>query len=315
MPHPPTKRLLWWRDGQHGVVRVPDLRAAGLDGSAVASGDARGVLHLQYPGVYSVGHAVLSREGRWLAAVFAGRPRRGAEPPVGGRAVEPHPLRAARARRARQPPPSAGRRNPLPQVPTTPSPRCNEVPRHPGNHRRENPRRPDRHPRPPTNSPTSSTRPSTASASASKPPTKRCNERTGGRTSNASSEAITDSLNGSAGTRSRNEREFLKLLKAARLPEAAREHPRPRHRSRLRLARPASSSPRSTAPATPAREPNARTEQSTRHSKPPATPCSEERRERFSRRSSVDRDLRLSRAQRERQGLASTCPYGARRSR
>ena len=59
-------------DGQHGVVRVPDLRAAGLSSSAVRKRRARGVLHLQYPGVYSVGHAVLSREGRWLAAVFAG---------------------------------------------------------------------------------------------------------------------------------------------------------------------------------------------------------------------------------------------------
>ena len=51
---------------------MPDLRAAGLTGSAVAKRRQRGVLHLQYPGVYSVGHATLSREGQWLAAVFAG---------------------------------------------------------------------------------------------------------------------------------------------------------------------------------------------------------------------------------------------------
>lgn len=38
----------------------------------MAKRQARGVLHRHYPGVYSVGHAVLSREGRWLASVFAG---------------------------------------------------------------------------------------------------------------------------------------------------------------------------------------------------------------------------------------------------
>ncbi|MDA0162270.1 DUF559 domain-containing protein [Solirubrobacter ginsenosidimutans] len=57
---------------QHGVLSVPNLRAAGLNGSAVSRRRARGALHLVHPGVYAYGHAGLSRDGRWLAAVFAG---------------------------------------------------------------------------------------------------------------------------------------------------------------------------------------------------------------------------------------------------
>jgi len=50
----------------------PELRAAGLTDSAVSKRVARGVLFRQYRGVYSAGHATLSREGQFLAAVFAG---------------------------------------------------------------------------------------------------------------------------------------------------------------------------------------------------------------------------------------------------
>jgi hypothetical protein len=53
-------------------LKVADLRAAGLDGSAVSRRRARGNLHRVHPGVYAYGHATLSREGRWLAAVYAG---------------------------------------------------------------------------------------------------------------------------------------------------------------------------------------------------------------------------------------------------
>jgi hypothetical protein len=56
---------------QLGLLRVTDLRSAGLSGSAVSRRRARGVLHLVHPSVYSLGHAALSREARWLAAVFA----------------------------------------------------------------------------------------------------------------------------------------------------------------------------------------------------------------------------------------------------
>jgi hypothetical protein len=55
---------------QHGLVRSRQLRALGLDASAVRKRVKAGRLHLKHRGVYSVGHAVLSREGEWLAAVF-----------------------------------------------------------------------------------------------------------------------------------------------------------------------------------------------------------------------------------------------------
>jgi very-short-patch-repair endonuclease len=56
---------------QHGLVRTSDLRAVGLGTSAVSKRHARGLLHRVYRGVYAVGHAALSTEARWLAAVFA----------------------------------------------------------------------------------------------------------------------------------------------------------------------------------------------------------------------------------------------------
>lgn len=57
---------------QHGVLKVADLRDVGCNGSAVSRRRARGNLHLLHPGVYAYGHAALSPEGRWLAAVYAG---------------------------------------------------------------------------------------------------------------------------------------------------------------------------------------------------------------------------------------------------
>jgi very-short-patch-repair endonuclease len=56
---------------RHGLVTIAELRAAGLDDRAVSKRVARGVLHRRHRGVYSVGHAALSREGEWLAAVLA----------------------------------------------------------------------------------------------------------------------------------------------------------------------------------------------------------------------------------------------------
>jgi hypothetical protein len=57
---------------QFGVVTVAQLRAAGLASDAVTRRVQRGALHRVHPGVYAYGHAALSRDGRWLAAVFAG---------------------------------------------------------------------------------------------------------------------------------------------------------------------------------------------------------------------------------------------------
>jgi hypothetical protein len=51
-------------------VKTAQLRAAGLDTAAVTKRVAAGRLHRRYRGVYAVGHAALSREGEFLAAVF-----------------------------------------------------------------------------------------------------------------------------------------------------------------------------------------------------------------------------------------------------
>ena len=56
---------------QYGVVSGAQLRAIGLGHSAISKRVARGRLHRVHRDVYSVGHRGLSREGRWLAAVFA----------------------------------------------------------------------------------------------------------------------------------------------------------------------------------------------------------------------------------------------------
>lgn len=56
---------------QHGAVTVGQLRELGLDKSAVTRRVRAGRLHRVHRGVYAVGHAELSREGRWMAAVLA----------------------------------------------------------------------------------------------------------------------------------------------------------------------------------------------------------------------------------------------------
>jgi very-short-patch-repair endonuclease len=56
---------------QYGVVRYDQLVWAGLVPSAITRRVTTGRLHRLYRGVYAVGHTNLSREGRWIAAVFA----------------------------------------------------------------------------------------------------------------------------------------------------------------------------------------------------------------------------------------------------
>lgn len=57
--------------GQHGVVEVGQLRAAGISKDSVWKAVKAGRLHRVFRGVYAVGHAGLSSEGRWMAAVLA----------------------------------------------------------------------------------------------------------------------------------------------------------------------------------------------------------------------------------------------------
>jgi hypothetical protein len=58
-------------DDQYGVVARRQLAALGLQMSAIDRRIRAGRLHRLHRGVYSVGHRVVPREGRWLAAVLA----------------------------------------------------------------------------------------------------------------------------------------------------------------------------------------------------------------------------------------------------
>ena len=56
---------------QHGVAPVQQLLEAGLTAKGMTRRVAAGRLHRLYRGVYAVGHAALSNERRWFAAVAA----------------------------------------------------------------------------------------------------------------------------------------------------------------------------------------------------------------------------------------------------
>ena len=56
---------------QHGVVARRQLLGLGLSGSAIDHRCDRGRLHRLHRGVYTVGSSLVSREGKWIAAVLA----------------------------------------------------------------------------------------------------------------------------------------------------------------------------------------------------------------------------------------------------
>jgi very-short-patch-repair endonuclease len=56
---------------QHGIVTFAQLVSLGFHPRAISHRAAAGKLHRVYRGVYGVGHASLSSEGRWFAAVAA----------------------------------------------------------------------------------------------------------------------------------------------------------------------------------------------------------------------------------------------------
>jgi Transcriptional regulator, AbiEi antitoxin/Protein of unknown function (DUF559) len=60
---------------QHGVVSIAQLQALGWTTSAISGRQRAGKLHRLHRGVYAVGHAVLTRRGRWAAAVLACGPQ------------------------------------------------------------------------------------------------------------------------------------------------------------------------------------------------------------------------------------------------
>ena len=67
----PDQRISRLAGGQHGVVSRQQLVGLGLNTDAIDYRQRVGRLHRLSAGVYAVGHEVVSREGRWLAAVLA----------------------------------------------------------------------------------------------------------------------------------------------------------------------------------------------------------------------------------------------------
>jgi predicted transcriptional regulator of viral defense system len=59
---------------QYGVVARRQLVEAGWSGSAIQKRLDRGRLHRLHSGAYAVGHRLIQREGRWLAAVLTSAP-------------------------------------------------------------------------------------------------------------------------------------------------------------------------------------------------------------------------------------------------
>jgi very-short-patch-repair endonuclease len=59
---------------QHGVIARYQLLALGFTDAAIKHRVANGRLHPLHPGVYAVGRARLTREGKWMAAVLVCRP-------------------------------------------------------------------------------------------------------------------------------------------------------------------------------------------------------------------------------------------------
>lgn len=57
---------------QHGLVALEQLRELGVSKDAACKRVRAGRLHRLYERVYAVGHAPLTPEGRWMAAVLAG---------------------------------------------------------------------------------------------------------------------------------------------------------------------------------------------------------------------------------------------------
>lgn len=68
---PPDRVIARIADGQHGVVTFGQLLDAGVGRGSIRERVARGQLYRIHQGVYAVGFRAVSREARWIAAVFA----------------------------------------------------------------------------------------------------------------------------------------------------------------------------------------------------------------------------------------------------
>jgi hypothetical protein len=67
----PDARLAAIAARRHGVLNRDQLRAIGFSDTMIRDRVASGRLHRLYRGVYAVGHTIVPREGRYLAAVMA----------------------------------------------------------------------------------------------------------------------------------------------------------------------------------------------------------------------------------------------------
>lgn len=69
--HPTDRLISELAERQHGVVGWQQLAELGVGRGAIEGRLLRGQLHRIHRGVYSVGHRIVSREGRWMAAVLS----------------------------------------------------------------------------------------------------------------------------------------------------------------------------------------------------------------------------------------------------
>jgi Transcriptional regulator, AbiEi antitoxin/Protein of unknown function (DUF559) len=69
-----TVRLAEVAGSQDGIISRPQLQAAGVSGSAISRWAAAGRLHRVHPGIYALGHAALSLQGRLTAALLYAGP-------------------------------------------------------------------------------------------------------------------------------------------------------------------------------------------------------------------------------------------------
>jgi very-short-patch-repair endonuclease len=67
----PDRRVAEIAERQHGVVSMTQLRACGVSYDMVRRRVEKGWLHRLHQGVYAMGHAGISPQGRWMAAVLA----------------------------------------------------------------------------------------------------------------------------------------------------------------------------------------------------------------------------------------------------
>jgi very-short-patch-repair endonuclease len=65
------RRIARLAEKQHGIVGRRQLELLGLGRGAIEARLQRGHLHSVHLGVYAVGHGLITRKGRWMAAVLA----------------------------------------------------------------------------------------------------------------------------------------------------------------------------------------------------------------------------------------------------